>query len=157
MKGTPDDDTDDREGTGEPEGTDEVYAYVDVRGRQFDEEDLDDDAEDDEPSEVVVSRRGRRRTTPRARKTKTPTKTSARVARGGRARRGAELTGGALIVMALVGFGAYALAAEVLALPRDVALVLAGLAAGLTPLAGRAILAGRKRVGSWITPSGARS
>ncbi|MEU4228267.1 hypothetical protein AB0F17_28570 [Nonomuraea sp. NPDC026600] len=150
MRGTPDDETKDREGTGE-HGGDELYTYVDLRDRTPD----DDEADDDEPEPAVTRRRpAARRAAARKTSSRTP---KAPAKKRGRARQGAEIAGGALLVMTLIGFGAYALAAHVLDLPRDAALVLGGLAAGLTPLGGRAFLAGRKRLGSWITPSGVRT
>lgn len=149
MRGAPDDETNHRDRTGTPD-TDGLYTYVDLRGAPDD--DPHDVDLDDEPGPAVTRRR---RTTRRPAARATTRKTAAR--KSGRARQRTELAGGALVVMCLIGFGAYALALHVLGLPRDAALVLAGLVAGLTPLAGRAILAGRKRLASWITPSGARS
>ncbi|MFI9591079.1 hypothetical protein [Nonomuraea sp. NPDC052265] len=127
---------------------DDLYPYVDLRGRQDDDAAPDDDGEGDDPGEPTVTRKRRpAAATPKTAKTKTTTRQPR-----GRTRKGAELAIGGLIFMTLTGFAVYAVAHEVLGWPRDMALVLAGLSAGLCPLLGQALLHARRRLAKWIAP-----
>lgn len=130
----------DRSGDPPPED-DERYEFVDVR-------DLDPD--DDEPA-----RRRPRRAAAAKRKPATKRTTPRR-----RGRKGAEIAVGALVCMTLSGILTYWLLREGLGYPRDLCLVVGGMAAGLATWLGPVIIAARLRLAAWIAPgktSGARS
>jgi hypothetical protein len=158
MTATPDH----RDRTGPPPDDDPRYQFVDLRGYDVPrdeqgqvvvEPDPDDDVElggDDPPARPRTRRPAAARRKPAPRTSTSKTRTRSR-----RGRHRTEAGIGSILCMIALGYAAYWLTRELGGYPRDVCLIAAGLAAGLSTWSGRGWTALRRYLSHVIAPKGA--